>query len=226
MAKELVLRISSGVVLAALALWCTLTSPLTFQALALLVGLLMYREWLTLTTEMPPAAKWAGVAYVALPVWALIALRQMSDPAWFSADLSAAVPDATTPFYVLFLFAVVWGADSGAYVGGKWKGKHLLAPSISPGKTWEGLGFGVATAALLGLVVALSEPDMLSAGRGFAYGALLAVVGQCGDLFESWLKRRAGVKDSGTLIPGHGGVLDRVDALAFAAPVFAALVMF
>jgi phosphatidate cytidylyltransferase len=100
-----------------------------------------------------------------------------------------------------------------------------LAPSISPNKTWEGLAFGVASAALVGLLMALFRYDIHAWWEGVVYGALLAVVGQCGDLFESWLKRRAGVKDSGTLIPGHGGALDRVDAIVFAAPVYALLVL-
>lgn len=228
LSKELALRVVSALVLGALTLFCTLHSALAFQALMLLGALLMYREWLQLTSTMHRAMKAIGLVYVALPIWALIVLRQQPDPTLYASltleggDTRAAI---STPFYVLYLFAVVWMTDSAAYFGGKWKGKHKLAPSVSPGKTWEGLGFGVVGAVLAGLLVALARPDLLAPWQGAAYALLLSPLSQVGDLFESWLKRKAGVKDSGKLIPGHGGILDRVDGLIFAAPILALLVL-
>lgn len=203
---------------------CTIYSPLSFYALMLLAALLMYREWTPLTLSMPLLNRLGGLFYVGIPVLAMMALRGQADPRLLSAE-ALPLADTSTPFYVLALFAMVWATDIGAYFGGKWKGKHKLIPSISPNKTWEGLGFGIVSASLAGLLMAAFRSDLLNLWQGLGFGAVLAVVSQMGDLFESWLKRKAGVKDSGTLIPGHGGILDRVDGLVFAAPVFAALVL-
>lgn len=123
---------------------------------------------------------------------------------------------------VLWLLLVVWTTDIAAYVAGRSIGGAKLAPAISPGKTWAGLVGGVAAAAVVGAVT-----SRLAGGAvwiGGAAGAGLAVVAQAGDLFESFMKRRAGVKDSGSLIPGHGGALDRLDGLLWAAPVYALLI--
>ncbi|MBB4198173.1 hypothetical protein CCR94_10950 [Rhodoblastus sphagnicola] len=122
-----------------------------------------------------------------------------------------------------WLFAVVWGTDVCAYFGGRLIGGKKLAPSISPGKTWSGFLVGVGCGAVLGATTAAFWPNVRAPFfpvllLGLAAGA----VAQGGDLFESWLKRRANVKDSSRLIPGHGGVMDRLDGFIFAA-IFAAL---
>ena len=121
------------------------------------------------------------------------------------------------------LLVVVWGADTFAYLAGRRFGKRKLAPSISPGKTIEGLAGGLVGAGLVALLAAIYALDLSPAQTliwllASLVAALFSVVG---DLFESRLKRRAGVKDSGGLLPGHGGVLDRIDGLLAAAPVFA-----
>ncbi|MDI6823489.1 MAG: phosphatidate cytidylyltransferase [Bacillota bacterium] len=118
----------------------------------------------------------------------------------------------------LFLLGTVWAADIAAYFAGMARGRHRLAPRLSPGKSWEGAAAGVVTAALVGL---LGAPALLGLGAltGGLLGAGMAVAGMVGDLAESALKRAAGRKDSGRLVPGHGGVLDRFDSVAFAAPV-------
>ena len=148
-----------------------------------------------------------GVLYVGLPALALVWLR-------------GEVPGGLQ--HLIWLFLVIWATDICAYLVGRSVGGPKLAPTISPGKTWSGLMGGVAGAGLVGALAATG----LGAGHWFAaaVGACLAVIGQAGDLFESSLKRRAGVKDSGHLIPGHGGLLDRIDGLVFAAPAFAGLV--
>lgn len=152
--------------------------------------------------------RWAavGVPYVALPPLALVVLRQHPEH-----GLTA----------VLFLFAVVWSADTAAYFFGRLIGGAKLWPSVSPNKTWAGLIGAMTGAALAGLGTALGAglPAMLPV---VLIAAVLAVVEQGGDLFESALKRAHGVKDAGRLIPGHGGLLDRVDGLV-AAAVAAAL---
>jgi phosphatidate cytidylyltransferase len=119
---------------------------------------------------------------------------------------------------VLALYTVVlavWAGDAAAYFIGLLFGRHKLAPTVSPGKTWEGLAAGtVATIAVT--FIALYKQDFLSIPESLVLGAAIAIAAPLGDLFESALKRDADVKDSGQLLAGHGGVLDRIDALLFA----------
>jgi phosphatidate cytidylyltransferase len=111
----------------------------------------------------------------------------------------------------------VWAGDTFAYFGGRLVGRHKMAPRTSPGKTWEGFFFGAAATVFV-TFVALYEQDFLTIAESLVLGAVLAVAAPLGDLFESLLKRDAGVKDSGSLLGGHGGMLDRLDAFLFAAP--------
>jgi phosphatidate cytidylyltransferase len=151
-----------------------------------------------------------GVLYIGLPALALVALRILpakSQGVWF----------------VLGLFAIVWATDTGALVFGKLIGGKKLAPRLSPGKTWAGTIGGTITAVVVFAVfTAVFAVDMVSA---LAFAALLSIVAHLGDLLESAIKRHFGYKDSGGLIPGHGGMLDRVDSL-FAASVVMALLVF
>jgi phosphatidate cytidylyltransferase len=119
---------------------------------------------------------------------------------------------------------LVWGADIGAYFSGRRFGKRKLAPRVSPGKSWEGVFGGLLATLLICLLVGLyrgwSTLDLFLALAGTAVVVLVSVVG---DLTESMFKRQSGVKDSSNLLPGHGGVLDRIDSLTAAIPLFAAL---
>lgn len=136
---------------------------------------------------------------------------------------------ARSPGMLLALMAIVWIADTAAYFAGRRFGKHKLAPSISPGKTWEGvygalIAVGTYALALLALAARNGYAQVLSAGAIVAWVVLvllLAALSISGDLFESLLKRQRGVKDSGSVLPGHGGVLDRIDALTAAMPAAA-----
>lgn len=133
------------------------------------------------------------------------------------------------PEMVLMLMAVVWIADSAAYFTGRRFGKHKLAPTISPGKTWEGV-VGAALALAIYLVIILSTLQSATFDArawllpASLLGGLMLYLSIIGDLFESWIKRVAGAKDSGNILPGHGGVLDRIDALTSTLPI-AALVL-
>lgn len=147
----------------------------------------------------------AGVAYAGVPVIALAAMRGN---------------DAAGLWAILFLFAVVWATDVLAYFVGRAVGGAKLAPSISPGKTWSGAMGGALGAVIAGGAVAWLGNTVLSLFSMCLLAIVLSVASQFGDLFESALKRRHGVKDSSTLIPGHGGVMDRVDGLVAAAVVF------
>ncbi|MCS6891645.1 MAG: phosphatidate cytidylyltransferase [Rhodovarius sp.] len=149
----------------------------------------------------------AGVLYLGLAGVALAALR--ADPEAGQAN-------------VLFLFAVVWASDSAAYLTGRRVGGPRLWPAISPGKTWSGAAGGLLGAAAVGAVAAVLSPG-IGWMQAVLVAALLGVVSQAGDLLESGLKRRFGAKDSSALIPGHGGLLDRLDGVLAAAPVAAVL---
>lgn len=141
-----------------------------------------------------------GMAYFALPVAAIVRLRQLD------------------PWVLVLLLLVVWAGDSAAYFIGRAWGRTKLAPVVSPNKSWEGAVAGAVAALLVGAV--WSQWRLGSVDAGILVVALLTSIGgQIGDLVESMLKRGAGVKDSGSILPGHGGLLDRMDALMFAAPV-------
>jgi phosphatidate cytidylyltransferase len=147
-----------------------------------------------------------GLLYVTWPAIALLYLREQPQGLGLT----------------LWTLVVVWSTDIGAYFAGRAIGGPKLSPAISPNKTWAGLGGGVAAALAAGYAIAL----ILSLPRPLLFlGAPMAVLAQMGDLFESWLKRRAGVKDSGRILPGHGGVLDRLDGLVPVAVMVALLLM-
>ena len=132
------------------------------------------------------------------------------------------------PWQLLSLLCIVWIADTGAYFAGRAFGRHKLAPSISPGKTWEGVAGGAAGVALYLFVLQASGAagtGPLAGAPGWSLALTLTALSVLGDLFESLVKRQAGAKDSGTLLPGHGGVLDRIDGLTSTLPV-AALAMY
>ena len=153
-------------------------------------------------TPIPTAVRWLCGALVLVPLFvALLSLYSLA------------------PKYLLFSLLIVWAADMGAYFVGKQFGRVKLAPSISPGKTWEGVFGGLGMVVILSLVWAHFADLQVSVLLPFclAVGAVSVV----GDLTVSMFKRTAGVKDSGKMFPGHGGVLDRVDSVAAAAPLFA-----
>lgn len=122
--------------------------------------------------------------------------------------------------YVFLLLAIVWSGDTGAYFGGRWLGKRKLAPRMSPKKTWAGAVVGIFASLLGGLILNLLYGVSLGSWYVIVVSCVSGgIAGQMGDLVESTFKRFAGVKDSGALIPGHGGFLDRTDGLLFAAPI-------
>lgn len=172
----------------------------SFLAVGLLLGAALFVVAITRSTRLA-----LGILYVGVPVLALLFLR-------------AQPGGLLLAFWALGL---VWATDIGAYFAGRSIGGPKLAPTISPSKTWAGLIGGVFAALAFGF--ALHHFAGLPARLAAACG-ILAVAAQAGDLFESAMKRRAGVKDSGTLLPGHGGVLDRLDGVVTAAPLAALLV--
>ena len=123
------------------------------------------------------------------------------------------------PWALLFVLVWVWAADTGAYFAGRALGRHKLAPSVSPGKTIEGLVGGLLLALLVTFLVATWAPVAGHKGLLLLVAAVTVLASVLGDLFESMLKRQAGIKDSGRMLPGHGGMLDRIDSVTAALPV-------
>lgn len=140
-------------------------------------------------------------------------------PAWVSLLVIHGLYE-DGPYLVLFLMVLIWVADSCAYFTGRRWGRVKLAPEISPGKTREGVYGALAGAALCGALLYLLRPETGSLMQLIIFSVVVALCSVVGDLYESLLKRQAGLKDSGNLLPGHGGVLDRIDSLTAAAPVF------
>jgi phosphatidate cytidylyltransferase len=150
---------------------------------------------------------WVALGLIYAPLMAVSLLALRPDPAF---GLAA----------VFFVLAVVWATDIGAYAAGRTLGGPKLWPAVSPKKTWSGFGGGLIAALIAGIVVALiaeAKPGLTVA----VLSVVLSLACQAGDLFESAVKRRFGVKDASHLIPGHGGLMDRVDGLTFAAPLAA-----
>ena len=195
--SEVAIRTISGIAMILVALAAVVVGGYAFAILAAAVATAVFYEWTRLTKGWGIAWYIAGFLYAALAALALLWIRERADQA-----------DGLR--LVLWVFIVVWSVDIGAYFSGRAIGGPKLAPSISPGKTWAGFYGGVAAATLLGgawvLYTGLHPVLLLLA-------PLFAAAAQGGDLFESWMKRRAGVKDSGRWLPGHGGVFDRVDGL-------------
>jgi len=193
--NELLVRIISGLVMIGVALAAAFEGGDFFALLVAAVATAMFWEWWTLTRSWGPRWTVGGFVYALLPAISLLWIRER---------------DARGVDLLLWVFIVTWATDIGAYFVGRAIGRTKLAPSISPGKTVEGLIGGVIAAALLGgaWVIYLDLSRVL-----LILAPLFALAAQGGDLFESWIKRRVGVKDSGHWLPGHGGLLDRLDGL-------------
>ena len=156
-----------------------------------------------------------GILTIVPFFWGMLALR-----AWHYAD-----NHYSGALWLLYVMILVWGADSGAYMFGKMFGKHKLAPKVSPGKTWQGFFGGLLTAAVISWAYGVWAHLDVTPTVLLVCSVVAALASVLGDLTESMFKREAGIKDSGHLIPGHGGILDRIDSLTAAVPVFACLLL-
>lgn len=257
MQTELKLRIASGVVLAAVALAATWFGGLAFQLLSVLIALLVYYEWSTITGLVERdfqgnAFGWLSIVVIAglvvtgyigysLPFLAfglgaaLLWVLTQKTSWWLPGGIAYAGltgislaalrgADDLGLIATLFVFAVVWATDIFAYFTGRAIGGPKLAPRISPGKTWSGAIGGTICGILAGVAVFMAYFSLQDL-RIPIIALVLSVASQVGDLFESFIKRRFGVKDLSRLIPGHGGVMDRVDGLIFACVAALILVM-
>jgi len=249
-ARNLLLRVASAAVLAPLAIGAAWLGNWPFTLFWTLAAIAVWWEWIglvelsgrnvLLATGICALAVQAilfetgnvsiAIMVVALGVLAGIVTAGPRAPAvaggvvYASVLLVAAAVVRSDVEYgfaaILFLYAVVWGTDIGGYFVGRAFGGPKLAPAISPKKTWSGAIGGTA----IGVAVAIGVAALFSIGHAAAIGTValvLSIASQCGDLFESWLKRRFDVKDASGLIPGHGGVMDRLDGFIFAVAVAA-----
>jgi phosphatidate cytidylyltransferase len=194
--REIIIRTLTGIALIVVALMAAVVGGYTFAVLVAAAATGMFYEWLRIVRGWGFGWKIAGFFYCVLPAIALLWIRDRSGDHGVSL--------------LLWVFLVTWATDIGAYFAGRRYGKRKLAPSISPGKTVEGLLGGVAAAALFGAAWVIAT-DLNRALILLA--PLFAIAAQGGDLFESKMKRWAKVKDSGDWLPGHGGILDRLDGL-------------
>jgi phosphatidate cytidylyltransferase len=194
--------------------------------------------WIAVERE-PALELWiygmGGAFWVAIaPAWLARRWRTRSGLALSATGVIVLVPSflalarlQADPGTLLAILGIIWLADTAAYLAGRAWGRHKMAPNISPGKTWEGLAGAVAAVAVyyvVLLIAASAGSRWQSAGAAILFGAV-ALMSVVGDLFESWIKRQAAVKDSGGLLPGHGGILDRIDSITAALPIAALLLM-
>lgn len=210
--NELLKRSLMGAILIAVALGATIAGGYVFAVLAALAACAMFYEWRRIVRGWGFGWQVAGFVYALLPALALLWIRErfQVNGAQLGVEL------------LLWVFITTWSVDIGAYFAGRTIGGPKLAPTISPNKTWAGLIGGMVTASIFGGLWAwlVELPSSL-----IFLTAPFAAAAQGGDLFESWLKRRSGVKDSGTWLPGHGGALDRLDGLVVVATLTAAAMM-
>lgn len=200
-------RIATALVLVPVVVYLVLWAPewALIAALAI-VGVLAFREYLRIVEQAVLPAL-LGVLYVFGPLYLAILLRNIS------------------PHLLMFALLLSWAGDTVAMYVGKSIGRHKLAPVISPNKTWEGAIGSIAGSMIAGAIYAHYLIPTIPILTVLILAAFGNVAGQLGDLFESWLKRRANIKDSGSSLPGHGGWLDRIDAMLFTIPVIAAAVL-
>ena len=196
--KNLGVRTLSGLLLASMALGAIYKGGMLFNCFILAAAILMAFEWIIMT-EAKSCWKSLGFFYILAPCVSLIYIRDQAG----GAEISA------------WFFITIWIADIAAFFSGKIIGGPKLAPYISPNKTWAGL-IGALTGALI--FSAFLGKYFVLPGKFIFLSVIVAFLGQSGDLLESWIKRKFKIKDSGSCIPGHGGILDRLDSITLAAP--------
>lgn len=222
-AGDLGLRTLTALLMAAVAGFALWMGGMAWTVFVLLIGVGVWFEWSTLCVlGHPPGRRrtlwrYGGAVYCGMACAVLLALRDTDGGG----------------IIILMIIGAVIGTDVGAYAFGRTIGGPKIAPSISPSKTWAGLAGGILGAALalalttvwLDRVVLDAETPLRGVLAFLFAGTLIAVLAQIGDFFESWMKRKAGVKDSGNLLPGHGGLFDRVDGLLLVLVVIGNLIL-
>ena len=194
-------RIISSLVMIPIALFAIFSSQKLFIFLAIVIAVLMAFEWSEMSHKMPNKKKWRliGFLYISIPLYCAISIRILDNEILF------------------WMFAIIWATDIFAFFAGKSLGGAKIAPTISPHKTWSGLIGGVLASMGIGVISAIIFPGSIL--FFLVISVIISIVEQLSDLLESKFKRIFGVKDSGDIIPGHGGVLDRLDGMILVAPL-------
>ena len=204
-------RFLTSIVLLPIAIFLIYSPKIIFNIFVVFVAILMSNEWTTIMNKKEEKGnfwKIAGLAYILIPLSSLIYIKNQEN----GSDI------------VFWLFLILWATDIAALLVGKNIGGPKLAPTISPKKTWSGAIGGVLASMFVGLLSSVVFNQ--TATFFIMFAGIMSVLEQIGDLTESKFKRHFDVKDSGNIIPGHGGILDRIDGLTFVAPAMALVVMF
>lgn len=207
--SNFMIRLISACILAPLVLYIVKLSGFYFTSMVLVAAIIMGGEWFNMTKEKNNLWKAAGIVYIFLPCISLL---------WISEQTH--IFNGTVKFNgvntIISIFVLVWANDIGGYIFGRLFGGKKLCPKITPNKTWSGFFGGILCAVLVSPVLY----------ENMAIAGIIAIVASVGDLLESWMKRRCNIKDSGSIIPGHGGLLDRVDAVLLVSVVVAASALY
>ncbi len=253
--SDLPVRLVSAMILGSLVLLITWYGDIYFRVLMGLGAFLIFKEWTAITLSNQSvgiiASGWVLLllgalavvmddpiqaqivcvaAFVLLAVWGVVSGGRVWAAGGVVYALAPAIAlaqirDAPSGLMLIILiFVIVWATDIGAYIAGRTFGGPKLMPSVSPKKTWSGF-FGGFIAAIAGTLVFLHFGSEITISMPIMLAGALSILSQLGDLFESWIKRLFNVKDSGRLIPGHGGIMDRVDGLVVAAVAFYGLMI-
>ena len=199
-------RIISSLVMIPIALFAIFSSQKLFIFLAIVIAVLMAFEWSEMSHKMPNKKKWRliGFLYISIPLYCAVSIRILDNEILF------------------WMFAIIWATDIFAFFAGKSLGGAKIAPAISPHKTWSGLIGGVLASMGIGVISAIIFPGSIL--FFLVISVIISIVEQLSDLLESKFKRIFGVKDSGDIIPGHGGVLDRLDGMILVAPLVSIII--
>jgi phosphatidate cytidylyltransferase len=200
-------RIISSLVMIPIALFAIFSSQKLFIFLAIVIAVLMAFEWSEMSHKMPNKKKWRliGFLYISIPLYCAISIRILDNEILF------------------WMFAIIWATDIFAFFAGKSLGGTKIAPAISPHKTWSGLIGGVLASMGIGVISSIIFPGSIL--FFLVISVIISIVEQLSDLLESKFKRIFGVKDSGDIIPGHGGVLDRLDGMILVAPLVLLIIL-
>ncbi|WP_334473265.1 phosphatidate cytidylyltransferase [Arsenophonus sp. PmNCSU2021_1] len=199
------------------------TEPLIFYILS--AGLVWWLVAIILVVTFPTSARFWSQSVILKILFGVLTILPFYCGMLVLKSVDYHIDNFIGAWWVLYVMLLVWSADSGAYFFGHLFGKHKLAAKVSPGKTLEGMLGGMLTAGIIAWLFSLFVPVLLISKNLLFCSVIVVIISVFGDLTESMFKRQAGIKDSSHLIPGHGGVLDRIDSLTSAIPVFAGLTL-
>lgn len=226
--KRIISAVLFGICLLGLQLSFQDLSQLTTEPLIIYIlsaGLVWWLVAIILVVTFPTSARFWSQSVILKILFGVLTILPFYCGMLVLKSVDYHIDNFIDAWWVLYVMLLVWSADSGAYFFGHLFGKHKLAAKVSPGKTLEGMLGGMLTAGIIAWLFSLFVPVLLISKNLLFCSVIVVIISVFGDLTESMFKRQAGIKDSSHLIPGHGGVLDRIDSLTAAIPVFAGLTL-